>query len=500
MSVLIKINTIDRTDKIEWRTFVFDQALTHQIDTISFVLKNHVGETFRPALLDDIELFEDATKVFGGKIVETNEIIDGGLQKIQVICKDHSHEMDSIIVADTFESTTIDAIIASIIADFLPAGFTGAGVSVTTPVDFVAFNFEQPSKVFQQLAELVGADWFVDPDKDINFFLKGTNTAPFNLNDTNNTYIFNSLEITRDVKNLRNSIFVRGGTFSGDTFEEIQEADGVTETFDFGFRYKSVGWFVDRGSGFVAETFGIDNITDPLTVDWNYNFQEKAMKLASATIPSAGDKIKITGLPQIPVIIQVRDVISIAEFGEFQFKIIDKSLDSKEGARLRAKAEITAWAQQINEGSFRTRKSGLRVGQQITINSVIRGITNEIFHISRISTRLVTPTKFEHKVTLMTDRTFGMVEFLQKLLIDKDKEIEINPNEVLDLIQTALEDIFLTEDTPVVLTAHNAQTETPTLGEVVVDAKDNGTIFVYGPFPVPTGLKREGAYDGAVYG
>jgi len=500
--VTIKINTVDRSSLIDWRTFRFDQAVTNQIDTVNFEIKRYDSKTFKPALLDDIEIFEDATKIFGGKIVQSEEVIDGRMETIRITCKDHSHEMDSIIVVDTFENTTIDAIIATIIADFLPAGFTGTAVTVTNPVDFVAFNYEQPSKVFQQLAELVGADWFVDPDKDINFFLKGGNSAPFNLTDTNETYIFNSLRIVEDVKNLRNSIFVRGGTFSGDSFEEIQgaDADGDRETFTFGFKYKTVGWLVDRGSGFVAETFGIDNITDPTTVDWLYNFSEKAMKLASGTIPTGTDRVKITGLPQIPVIINVRDVTSIAQFGEFQHKIIDKSLDSKAGARDRAKAEIIAWADTINEGGFRTRKSGLRVGQQITIDSVIRGITSEIFFISRISTKLVSPTQFEHKVTLMTDRTFGMVEFLQKLLIDKDKEIQISPDEVLDLIQSALEDITLTEGAPVVLISHNLQIEGATIVDVPTVAIDNGTVFVYGPFPTPTGVNREGAYDGAVYG
>jgi len=500
MTVTIKINGTDRTSLIDWKTFVFNQALTHQIDTVEFVIKRFGSKTFKPDLLDDVEVFEDATKVFGGKIVESSEVIEGRLEQIQITCKDHAHEMDSVLVQRVFEDTTIDAIIEEIKTDFLPAGFTTTGVTVTNAVDFIAFNFEQPSKVFQQLAELTGADWFVDPDKDIKFFTKNTLTAPFELNDDDGNYIFNSLVINRDVKNLRNVIFVRGGTFSGDLFEEIQEADGVKETFDFGFRYKSVGWFVDRGAGFVAETFGIDNITDPTTVDWLYNFQEKAMKLASATIPSAGNKTKITGLPQIPVIIKFKDNVSVSEFGIFEHKIIDKSIDSKEGARERAKAEVIAWADKINEGSFRTRESGLRVGQQIKVKSVIRGL-DETFHISRIQTKLESPTDLIHGITLMTQRTFGMVEFLQDLLIKKDKEIEIDPNEVLDKIEAALETITLTEDTPVVSTTHNPQTETVTLGEVVtVQALNFATVFVYAPFPIPIGFKREGAYDGATYG
>ena len=497
MSVVIKIEGIDRTSLIDWPTFRFDQALTHQIDTVKLVIKRFGSKTFKPDLLDDVEIIEDGTKVFGGKIVLSEEVIEGRLEQIRLTCKDHAHEMDSVIVVDTFENTTIDVILASIKTNFLPAGFT-INTTVTLPVKFIAFNYEQPSKVFQQLADLIGGDWLVDPDKVVQFFTKNTLTAPFGLTDTNQKYIFNSLRIRRDVKSLRNTIFVRGGTTSGSSFEEVQEADGETETFDFGFKYKSVGWFVDRGSGFVAETFGIDNITDPTTVDWLYNFQEKAMKLASATKPAAGNRIKITGLPQLPVIIKTKDNVSISTFGEFQHKIIDKSIDSKEGARDRAKAELLAWADKINEGSFVTRESGLRVGQRIRIESTIRGL-DEFFHISRINTTFDKPDRFKHTVTLMTQRTFGMVEFLQQQLINKDKEIEIDPDEVLDLIEIALETITFVEATPTVSKIHNPQTETVTMAETVVSAKDAGTEFVYAPFPTPTGTKREGAFDGAVF-
>jgi len=492
MAVTIKINGTDRTSLIDWRTFVFSQALTHQIDTVDFVIKRFGSKIFKPDLLDDIEIFEDAEKVFGGKIVESSEVIEGRLEQIKITCKDHAHEMDSVLVQRVFEDTTIDAIIEEIKNDFLPAGFTTTGVNVTNLVDFVAFNFEQPSKVFQQLAELTGADWFVDPDKDIKFFTKNTLTAPFELNDDDGNYIFNSLVINRDVKNLRNVIFVRGGTFSGSDFEEEQEADGDTKVFTQGFKYKTVRIKVNG----VSKTIGIDNITDPTTVDVLYNFQEKAIKFPSPLL--TGDIVLVGGLPQIPVIIKLKDNVSVSEFGIFEHKIIDKSIDSKEGARERAKAEIIAWANKINEGGFRTRKSGLRVGQQIKVKSTIRGL-DEIFHISRIRTKLESPTDLIHEVTLMTQRTFGMVEFLQDLLIKKDKEIEINPDEVLDKIEAALETITLTEAAPVVLTAHNPQTESAVMGEAVaVQALNFPTVFVLAPFPVPTGFKRELALDGGV--
>jgi len=95
--------------------------------------------------------------------------------------------------------------------------------------------------------------------------------------------------------------------------------------------------------------------------------------------------------------------------------------------------------------------------------------------------------------------TFGAIEFLQKLLIKKDKEIEINPDEVLDKIEAAFETIVLTEAF-VVLTDHNPQPESIGANEVVnVQALDFATVFVYAPFPTPTGFKREGRFNGAVY-
>jgi len=465
MSVIIKINTIDRTSLIDWNSVNFQQVITSQIDTLNFSLKKHATKTFKPDLLDDIEMFEGATKVFGGKIVDIEETVEASqLEKIRIMCKDHAHEMDSRLVIRTFTDKTINEIIDEIKTDFLPAGFTTTQVDAPITIGFVAFNYEQPSKVFQQLAELVAFDWFVDPDKDIFFKAKFVETAPFNLNDTDGKYFFNTLRIKKSVENLRNTIFVRGGEFDGALFAEVQEADGEKDTFDYGFRYANAKVFLDTGTGFVQKTLGIDNITDPTTVDFLYNFQEKAIKVGSITRPAAGDKVKLEGNPKIPIIIQSKDNVSINEFGTFEHKVVDKSIESKAGARDRAKQELLQWANDIEEGSFETIESGLRVGQKINIQSTIRSINTD-YIISRISTVMKSPTEFRHKITLVTTQTFGMIEFLQKLLISKDKEIEINPDEVLDKIEAAFETITVVEE----ITQQSAIqiSETATIGETL---------------------------------
>lgn len=492
VGVQIEIGGVDKTGVIDWRSFVLTQVLTSQVDQLRFSLKRTENVTYRPSILDDVIVYQDGIKIFGGKIIDLQERIDGRLETIDVLCKDHTHEMDSAVVVKVYESTTIDAIISDLISTFLPAGFS-ANVSVTAPVSYIAFNYEQPSKVLQQLAELVGADWYIDPDKVIQFFYKENNTAPFNLTDTSQNYEWNSLMVKKDARNIRNVIFVRGGTFKGTTDSEKLDADGTALIYKQGLRYSSVTVKVAS----VSQTVGVDNIDDPTAFDCLYNFQEKFVRFKAGTIPSLGDEIEVGGEPHIPVIIKVKDNVSVAEFGEYEHKIIDRSINSKEGARERAKAEIISWAQEQDEASFGTLKSGLLPGQLINIQSTIRDI-DEDFVINRVRWTMRSPTSLRFDVQLVSERTFGGVEFLQSLLIRKDKEIVIDPDEVLDKIEAAVEQIKFKE---VVKVNFNkiAKTEGITMGEVVTpQALDYPAVFVLAPFPTPTGFKRELALSGGV--
>jgi len=229
--------------------------------------------------------------------------------------------------------------------------------------------------------------------------------------------------------------------------------------------------------------------------DCLYNYNEKAIKFPTASKPTAGQKVAVSGTPKIPVIVKVRDAVSIAEFGEFQYKVVDKSINTKQGARDRAKAEIMAWADTINDGSFTTIETGLEVGQTINVQSTLRNI-DEDFVISKINSQMRSPTEFRHNVILITTQKFGMIEFLQKLLINKDKEIVIDENEVVDEVETALEEITITEATTV-SKVHNPQTETITIGETAtVQALNYAVEFCVGVQAV-TGTKRPFIINGS---
>ena len=194
----------------------------------------------------------------------------------------------------------------------------------------------------------------------------------------------------------------------------------------------------------VSQTVGIDFIDDPASFDCLYNFQEKTVRYPTASKPTAGQVLSITGKPNIPVIVKMVNPNSVATYGEFEFKIVDKSIDTKEAARRRAQAEIDAWAEEIDEGSFKTKETGLDVGQTIDVTSTIRSIT-ETYIISRIQSKMRSPDEFEHMITLVSSETFGIIEFFQQMLIQRDKEIEIDPDETIDNVYLFQETLGVTD-------------------------------------------------------
>lgn len=453
MEAIIKIAGVDRSQNIPPESVTLYRALTSQTDTLQFNVVRKGGDAgggYKPDQLDTIEVIENGIVIFGGQILEIEESVEGAdVETIKCSCRDYSYDMDRYLVVGTYEDMSVNDIIASINTTFLPAGYDISMVDCPTIVRYASYNYEQPSKVFQQLAELTNSDWYVDESKKIHFFLKTATSAPFNLTDDNENFYYNTLEIKNNVKSLRNSIVVRGGEYLGNLTSEKQIADGVTTKFLQGYRYSGV--FVKVAT--VSKTVGIDNIDDPALFDALYNFNEKAVIFSAATTPANGATVEVGGLPYIPVIIELKNSASIGKYGEFQFKIIDKSINSKEGARNRARVEITQWAEEISDGTFETKKEGLEVGQTIQVASVIRGINQE-YVISRITTRLTNGREFLHSMTLMTTQTYGIIEFLQKLLIEKDKDIIINENEIIQFISDFSDQMTFTDSmsTPVITT------------------------------------------------
>lgn len=442
MSLVLKRNTVDISSSIDWTTLQKTEVLTKEVDRLEFDIKKTASKTI-PSVGDTIELLEDGEKIFGGIMVERNEKVLGGvLLGYECKCKDWSHKLDGKLVVKQYTNEDPKDIVEDIISTYT-SGFTTTNVKTGGfNVASIRLNYEQVSRALTSLADQIGWDWYVDPDKDIHFFDEETSVAPFNLDDTGGKFEWRTLEINQTVVNLKNYIFVRGGdykkTYNAGNTVDVYKADGTQVLFPLAYKYDNVT--IDLNG--VAQTVGVDQKDDPGSVQVLYNFNEKFVRFTSA--PANNDIIKVYGDANIPIIASVRDQISIVSYGEFQQAIIDKSIQSVAEAQSRAKAELKKYSANVHEGRFKTTQTGLKTGQLITVTSVVRNIDKQ-FKITRIVGKARGSDHMEYEVFLLASGQVTFTDIMVELLTKDKKNIDISQNEVLQILESFFETIEVGE-------------------------------------------------------
>ena len=435
MSISVLINGVEHKSDIDRDSFQNEDNLTAQVDTFEFATKMFGTGTFKPEVGDEVVVYDGAVKKFGGNIVEVEESVDSAAIIVyRATCKDYTHAMDGTKVKQIFTNALVETIVAAII----PAGFTGTHVSATgITIKYISFDYANVSDCLTELANLIGWDWYVDSNKDVHFFDRSVGeAAAFNLADTNGNYIFDSLKIKDDDSQIRNVVYVRGGEYAGDSrSDKVGTGDGAILSFNLPYKYDSLPTVTVNG---VAQTVGIDGLNDPASYNclWNYN----GKTLVWATAPASG-VILVTGKPMIRIICKAQIGASISANGIREFVVKDNTIITRETARQRAQAELEDYAFTLKTANFTTYTSGLRSGQKINIQSTIRTIDQD-FIITRVTAKMRTIDTMEYDVECSTVREIGLIDYLKRIAIAEDKKLApyTNENEVIDMAIT-LEDI-----------------------------------------------------------
>lgn len=456
MALVVTINGTDRTDKVAKDSLKIENILTRKRDSCKFKIVSHAGDTYAPSLGQEVIITLNGTRVFGGIIVDREQkALTYNLFEWQIVCDDYTRLLDRRLIPDTYENTTVDAILADIQTNYMPTGFTITNVDCPVTVKYVRFNYVPVSKAIEQLAELAGYDWYVDYSKDIHFFAPTTNPAAIDIEDNNGSHEYESLVIRTDNSQIRNAIVVRGGEYLGLSFTGEIEANGTDYVFPLPYR------FTEFRATLTGDplTIGTDYIDDPDTKDALYNFNEKVIKFKTGDTPTVGSVLRYSGLPHLPVIVKVKSQDSIATLsaseggdGISEYLIVDKSINSKQGARQRALAEIQIYASTLSEGEFRTETTGLKAGQRIRINSASRGV-DQYFVINKVTLAQWGTDSFIYEVSLISTKSFDFIDVMTRLLLAETKKIEISENETVDILHTFEEDLTISDSVTATTTA-----------------------------------------------
>jgi len=427
MAYSITVGGVDRTADIIAKSITIEDVINDKQNTCRFQLMDLSGSG-APQTDDEIIItLADNTRIFAGYIVSVVLAKKNrGSVLFEVSSVDYARLLDQNLVHQTYEDMTDQAIIQSIIDEYCAGlGISYTNVLLSVTISQVSYNYLQVSQVFKKICDLTGRNWYIDYNKDVHYFPLTTNTTPFNIDNTNDEYI--DLKISKNSAQLKNRVYVRGGTKLSDYTTYSVKGDGVARSFPLPDKPHSVSITVN-GS---AKTLGIKNIHTS-GYDWYLNYDEKYLEQdTGGSVLTSSDTLAITYKYDIPILVALEHTASIADNGIKEFAIFDKSITTTDAARDRASAELTDYANAIIEGSFRTHTAGFISGQYININLSEYGI-NDNYIVQKVVARSIGAGNFIYDISLASSKTMGIIRFLIELLESNKNLIDLDENEVVD--------------------------------------------------------------------
>jgi hypothetical protein len=209
-------------------------------------------------------------------------------------------------------------------------------------------------------------------------------------------------------------------------------------------------------------------------LDCLYNFQEKLVRFPDGTLVQ-NDVCRVFGDAKIPLVVQAEDPDSIDRYGVREGIEIDSTIDSIAEAELLAFARVDQWKEGSREGTFKTRRKGLRVGQTIRINSAKFGV-DDTYKINKIRGSMNGHDELIYDIDFLKSGQTTFTDIVVGLIGRSREGIEISPNEVIQRFRK-VEEAFSMAD------------------EIVETSFTTGPYF-YGP---TTGGNEEARYSFSTY-
>lgn len=424
----VMINGVDRTADIINRTIVIDDTLNDQQNTCQFILEDRQNLGVPDPDEEIIITLASGVIIFGGYITTVNMTGKraNGVIQVGISCIDYTYLLDRNLVHHTYENMTDKEIIEDIVDRYCSGfGITTTNVLEGVEIEQISFNYIQPTQALRKIADLTGRNWYIDYDKDLHYFPLTTNAAPFNITSSNNEY--KDLKIKKDAKQIKNRIYVRGGTYLSDPFTYEEKGDGEKRVFILPDKPHDITVAINGSS----KTVGIKNV-DTSGFDVYVNYQEKYIELdALISTPGTGDTLTFVYSYDVPILIAQENTSSIMEHGVKEFAIFDKSISTTQAARDRASAELTDYANSIVEGSFSTITAGFFSGQYINITLTEYGVSAD-YIITKVVARSLGGGVYVYDVSIASAKTMGIIRFLIELLEANKNLIELNDQETID--------------------------------------------------------------------
>ena len=412
-------------------------------------------------------IYKDDTRfLFAGYIsrVQPKETGIGQKFNFSVEASDYSYIFNNKIVRRAYTNTTLGAIVADIMDDFVGAsyGFDLTNVVTGPTIASISFDHISVKKAFEKLSKTTGYVWRVDYEKKLYFQLDTATLAPETITDSSANV--EDISIAYDTTQVRNSIIVIGSTNGVQSLDSIQqhfEGDGDTRSWELEESPSEVIYIKKNAA---TQQFSLD-LNERESDNFVYSFSGKSFRLTTGeTTPTLGDDIDISYYPRIPVIEQRDNASSIAFFanldggdGVYEYTIKDASISTMEEAAERAQKELDEYSMPLVAGVFRTRtgllQSGsiFKPGQILTVNLPSHGLsTDTAFMIQEVTISVIEGSATEYMYTVKFGGKIATVQGLLDTLASEQSNADtVSTDEEILTIEALSDSMEFEDEAPV---------------------------------------------------
>jgi hypothetical protein len=424
---------VDKTSLMMVNTLTGTNPLS-QVSTCNFALRDPAG-VFHPTIGQDVQVFSNTTKIFGGTIDDSVETAYQARKDVRadVKCSDYSAILDRRIVGGFYTGFSMSIIVSDIVQKFLSADgiiYNATDGDPGTVLGDQLFNWVTARQAFNQLSSATGWDFNIDYNKVLRFFPKVTalGNAPFNLADNDGNVLAvggqggttesASIRVFRGM--YRNRQYVRSSSQSNpqwvDTFSAaIPGPYASNKQAPGGGRIFFVTWFkleatpVVTKNGSAQRVIPLASVASAAAGSYDCYWIPDGYGVVFAVAPVSTDVIVVNYQSRISPVITVTCATEVANRGsaEGNSGYYD---DVQDAPNITDPAAITNYANLLlnrygctngipSQVIYPTIKDGLFAGQLQTINLTQPLVVSGSYLISGVTWKDVDKDHIEYQVT-----------------------------------------------------------------------------------------------------
>jgi len=329
----IEIGGVDRTANLYHGSLLVSTAINaRSVASVDLISEDGA---YRPEVGEKFEVYDGATLIFSGTIDDLPEETLSGTSAIKfagVPAVDHHQIADRILVAEAYEGEAAGDIVTDIITKYLTLdGITAGTIQSGITVSKAVFNYIPVSDCMDELSELTGFQWQINPDKTLDFFDRATYTGAA-LTEASDV---NKIKVKRSRDQYRNRQYLRAGQDIAAETTLTFKGDGATQVFSLSLPAALEPTIAVNGT---PRTVGIRGLETGFDWYWQKNDKSISQELTADKLIST-DTLSVTYRGYYPILIVADNTANIADrvsveggSGIYESMVKKTSIDTKEAA------------------------------------------------------------------------------------------------------------------------------------------------------------------------